>query len=106
MVAENTRIRAAMMQPETAARLEQMADDMVRQMAEYQGHGFELLGVVGVNRSPCCGVDTTSDQNQELEGQGVFIQALQAALKRANLSLPVIGIRGTPDAAEAVRSIL
>ena len=106
VVVENTRIRAAMMQPETAARLEQMADDMVRQMAEYQGHGFELLGVVGVNRSPCCGVDTTSDQNQELEGQGVFIQALQVALKRANLSLPVIGIRGTPDAAEAVRSIL
>ena len=59
--AENTRIRRAMGQPEASARLRELTDQVVWQIREYQKRGFAVLGIVGVDRSPCCGVNTTSD---------------------------------------------
>lgn len=69
VVAENTRIRRAMGQPEASARLRELTDQVVWQIREYQKHGFAVLGIVGVDRSPCCGVNTTSDQDRELPGR-------------------------------------
>ena len=40
-------------------------DQVVDQIQEYQKHCFQVLGIVGANRSPNCGVETTSDQNRE-----------------------------------------
>ena len=54
VVAENTRIRRAMGQPEASARLRELTDQVVWQIREYQKHGFAVLGIVGVDRSPCC----------------------------------------------------
>ena len=64
MEAENTRIRRAMGQPEASARLRELTDQVVWQIREYQKHGFAVLGIVGMDRSPCCGVNTTSDQDR------------------------------------------
>jgi len=73
----------------------------------YQKHGFAVLGIVGVDRSPCCGVNTTSDQDRELPGRGVFIASLRAALESAGLTVPVIGIKpSAPEALDRVRSLL
>ena len=70
--------------------------------------GFELAdGEWSGDRSPCCGVNTTSDQDRELPGQGVFIAALQTALEEAELTVPVIGIKpSAPDALAAVQALL
>ena len=107
VVVENTRIRRAMGQPEAAARLRELTDQMVRQVGEYRKHGFAVLGIVGVDRSPCCGVNTTSDQDREVPGQGVFITALRTALEAAGLAVPVIGIKpSAPDALDRVRALL
>ena len=107
MVVENTRIRRAMGQPEAAARLRELTAQVVRQIREYRKHGFTVLGIVGVDRSPCCGVNTTSDLDRELPGRGVFIAALQTALEEAELPVPVIGIKpSAPDALAAVQALL
>ena len=107
MEAENTRIRRAMGQPEASARLRELTDQVVWQIREYQKHGFAVLGIVGVDRSPCCGVNTTSDQERELPGRGVFIASLRAALESAGLTVPVIGIKpSAPEALDRVRSLL
>lgn len=107
VVVENTRIRRAMGQPEAAARLRELTDQVVWQIREYQRHGFAVLGIVGVDRSPCCGVNTTSDQDRELPGRGVFIASLQAALESAGLTVPVIGVKpSAPEALDRVRSLL
>ena len=107
VVAENTRIRRAMGQPEASARLRELTDQVVWQIREYQKHGFAVLGIVGVDRSPCCGVNTTSDQDRELPGRGVFIASLRAALESAGLTVPVIGIKpSAPEALDRVRSLL
>ena len=107
VVAENTRIRRAMGRPEAAAWLRELTGQVVWQIQEYQRHGFTVLGIVGVDRSPCCGVNTTSDQDRELPGWGVFIAAIQAAIKAAGLTVPVIGVKpSAPDALERVRALL
>ena len=107
VVEENTRIRRAMGQPEAAARLRELTAQVVRQIREYRKHGFTVLGIVGVDRSPCCGVNTTSDLDRELPGRGVFIAALQTALEEAELTVPVIGIKpSAPDALAAVQALL
>ena len=106
MVVENTRIRAALGAPEAAARLDRLVDHVMLQIQEYRRHGFTIVGIVGVNRSPSCGVDTTSDHDRELPGQGVFLTRLTAALDAAGLSIPVVGVKCTPEAAEKIRSIL
>ena len=107
VVAENTRIRRAMGQPEASARLRELTDQVVWQIREYQKHGFAVLGIVGVDRSPCCGVNTTSDEDRELPGRGVFIASLRAALESAGLTVPVIGIKpSAPEALDRVRPLL
>lgn len=103
---ENTRIRRAMQAPSAQARLKALTELVVLQIAEYHRHGFEVLGVVGVNRSPCCGVESTSDHDCEVAGRGVFIAALDRALAAENLAVPVIGVRPGTDAAAQVQALL
>ena len=106
VVVENTRIRKEMQKAPASACLAALVDQIMLQIEEYHKHGFIILGIVGVNRSPCCGVDTTSDHNSEIKGQGVFVAAIQEALAAENLSIPVIGIKSTPDAVKRIEALL
>ena len=106
VVVENTRIRVALGAPEATAQLDRLVDHVMLQIREYRRHGFTIVGIVGVNRSPSCGVDTTSDRDRELPGQGVFLARLTAALDTAGLSIPVVGVKCTPEAMDKIRSIL
>ena len=80
---ENTRIRAAMAEPVPHEMLTRLADLVLLQIREYHKHGFQILGIVGANRSPNCGVDTTSADNQELPGRGLFMEELERRLTAA-----------------------
>ncbi len=106
VVVENTRIRKEMQKEPVTARLAALVDQVMMQVEEYLKHGFMILGIVGINRSPCCGVDTTSDHDSEIKGQGIFVAAIQEALAAENLSIPVIGIKSTNDAIEHVKELL
>ncbi|HCQ5600982.1 CD3072 family TudS-related putative desulfidase [Clostridioides difficile] len=106
VVVENTRIRKEMQKSPAVEQLAVLVDQVVLQITEYHKHGFEILGIIGINRSPCCGVDTTSDNDNEIKGQGVFITAIKEALAKKKLLIPVIGIKSTPDAVNCVKSLL
>lgn len=106
VVVENTRIREALDRPDAREQLDRLVDHVMLQIREYLRHGFQIAGIVGVNRSPSCGVDTTSDHDREVAGQGVFLAKLRAALAADGISLPVIGIKCTPEALDAVRALL
>ena len=56
VVVENTRIRRAMAQAEPSRRLAQLVEDTMTQLLEYRRYGFQVVGILGANRSPCCGV--------------------------------------------------
>lgn len=104
VVVENTRIRREMRKPPASERLAALVDHVMLQIREYHRHGFEILAIIGSNRSPCCGVDTTSDNNAEIEGKGIFIEALCEALKKEGLEIPVIGIKASPEYIEKIKN--
>ena len=100
-----------------------LADLVAEQVQEYHKHGFQVLGIVGANRSPNCGVETTSDFDREVEGRGAFMEAiaqrLEAAgirgafmeaiaqrLEAAGISVPMLGLKGSDDAAQKVAALL
>ena len=92
----------------TALRYRVLARRVAGQIADYQKSGFDVVGVVGVDASPTCGVATTLDLDASLgailgcplnrldrgfmndtvvggsarTGQGLFIDALGDALAR------------------------
>lgn len=102
---ENTRIRAALKQ-EKADQLTLLAGGVVRQILEYHRFGFEILGIIGANRSPSCGVDTTSDRNEEVEGMGLFMEELSRMLSENRISVPMIGLTGSGPVTERLRLLI
>ena len=64
------------------------------------------VGIVGANRSPNCGVETTSDFDREVEGRGAFMDAIAQRLEAAGISVPMLGLKGSDGAAQKVATLL
>jgi predicted secreted protein len=95
VVVENTRIRRALKQPDRYRVLAGLVDQVVYQVEEYLRNGFNVVAVIGMNRSPSCGVDTTSDNDQEIAGRGVFMDRLREELEKRDIHVPMYGIKGS-----------
>jgi predicted secreted protein len=93
IIVENTRIRKALEQETAVEKLNALVGPLVFQISEYLQYGFDIKGIVGINRSPSCGVETTSRDNQEVAGQGVFMEALGRELEKKNIHLKMIGVK-------------
>jgi predicted secreted protein len=93
VVEENTRIRACMSNNSTSLKIDELVKHVICQIIEYKKHKFQILGIIGINRSPSCGVKTTSDNNEEIKGKGLFISALTKAFEEYQLSIKTIGIK-------------
>lgn len=85
---ENTRIRAEMQKPRAHGRLTAIVEQVMWQIGEYHRHGFEILGVIGANRSPNCGVETTSAGNMETAGMGCSWTRSAAPWRRPEYRYP------------------
>lgn len=91
---------------------------VVDQLTEYAAHPqrFKLLGVLGIDGSPCCGVTKTCTGDwggelycagrtqrpltpaREAEGMGVFMEELTLLLKERGLALPIFSLHTfSPD---------
>lgn len=106
VVEENTRIRRAMEEDSPRQKREALADLVAEQVQEYHKHGFQVLGIVGANRSPNCGVETTSDFDREVEGRGAFMEAIAQRLEVAGISVPMLGLKRPDGAAQKVAALL
>lgn len=93
VIVENSRIRNSLNSDHNKVKLTNLVNQTLYQIEEYQLHGFEIIGIVGINRSPSCGINTTSDQNEEILGMGVFMELLQAKLTEKTIEIPFIGIK-------------
>ena len=93
IVKENTRIRKMISRKPAINIISKLIQSLVFQVLEYKNYGFDIRGVVGINRSPSCGVDTTSANNNEVEGEGIFIRALRNELQQNNIQLRFVGIK-------------
>ncbi len=90
-VVENSRIRRELeKRPEKIASL---VGHVVYQLEEYKKNGFSVIGIIGVNRSPSCGVETTSEDDSEVKGMGVFMDALSRELEKRGIESQIVGVK-------------
>jgi predicted secreted protein len=90
---EDTRIARRMAEPDGQSVCQKIAAEMLYQMREYRRCGFEIAGVVGVNGSPTCGVETTWSAGQERPGPGLFIERLYEQTQAEGFSVAMRGIK-------------
>ena len=91
---------------ETQQKLKFLVDYTMLQIDEYIKHGFEIKGIIGANRSPNCGVETTSDNDVEISGMGVFMDALSKKIKSRGLSIPMTGIKGSDNIEDKLKKLI
>lgn len=105
---ENTRIREKLQSTDSTRIIDRLVQQVVYQLEEYLHNGFTVLGIIGVNRSPSCGVNTTSKENKEADGKGVFMEKLEKILIEKNISIDMIGIKTSKEdeALEDVKKLL
>lgn len=106
VVVENTRIRKAMQESDKFEKLILLVNYVMLQIKEYTKNGFEIVGIIGANRSPNCGIDTTSDNDEEVSGKGIFMHELINRLEEEHLNIPMVGVKGSDGAAEQIRLLL
>ena len=80
-----------------------LAAGVIDQVEEYLANGHHVLGIIGMNPSPSCGVEITKGKGtmlgidadtSEKEGSGVFIEEMRKiAAARGLDTLPFFGVR-------------
>lgn len=106
VVEENTRIRKEMHKTDTYKKLIGLVDYVMQQIMEYKKYGFEIIGIIGANRSPNCGVETTSDYNKEIDGKGLFMEEISKRLEVEGMDIPMLGIKGTDNVVKKREALL
>lgn len=97
---EDTRISRRMSEEKAKDLCRKIVGETVYQIEEYRKNGFEVAGLIGINGSPTCGVETTWAEGAEIDGPGIFIKLLKEELGKRNIGLNMAGIRAdNPQAA-------
>ncbi|KPL16885.1 MAG: hypothetical protein AMS23_05670 [Bacteroides sp. SM1_62] len=86
-------VRVGLEHPAGMERLLRLIDDLIFTIQEYLFQGMEVVGIIGKEGSPSCGVNQTwYNESGHGEGQGVFIRELKKKLRNNKLDIPVIGV--------------
>ena len=85
-------IRAEMEKPENRAQCARIAQEVIGLIEDYQECGITVLGVLGKNGSPTCGVEKTWFDGVA-PGSGVFIEQLELELNRRRTSVRLAGVQ-------------
>ena len=51
-------------------------------------------------------MDTTSDNNTEMKGMGLFMEKILCRLSEKNILIPMIGLKGTDNISEKLSPLL
>jgi predicted secreted protein len=90
---EDTRVGRLMSASAGRLYCRRIAEETAYQIQEYVKNSFEVCGMLGIDGSPTCGVETIWAEGQEEPGQGVLIQELVGACRKRSASLHIKGIR-------------
>jgi predicted secreted protein len=86
-------VRVGLEHPAGMERLQRIIDDLIFTIKEYQFQGMEVVGIIGKEGSPSCGVSQTwYNETGHGPGEGVFIRELKKKLKDNDLDIQVIGV--------------
>lgn len=90
---EDTRVALRMNEEPARALCHAMINDLIYQISEYQKNAFKIVGIVGINGSPTCGVETTWSNDLEEKRPGIFIQMLDEECRKRGIVLSIKGIK-------------
>jgi predicted secreted protein len=93
LLSENTRIRSLMTEGDCVAKVRSEGAQIVARIEDYLSHGFQVMGLIGIDRSPSCGVETTSIGGREAPGAGVLVEAIRERLRAKGIPLELIGVK-------------
>jgi predicted secreted protein len=93
----NVQVESKLRNPVGRSMSRRLARDLVQQVRTYLDCGIDILGVLGKNGSPSCGVEQTWSGGV-CSGSGAFIEELAAELHEKNISLEMTGIRDSEPA--------
>jgi predicted secreted protein len=105
----NIGIREALLDGDGAKACRELVQRVMLNVNEYRKHGFQIIGVVGNDGSPACGVATTHYLDRgEGPGPGAFMMMLRDELERNGLDLPFVALRDHEweERTERVRALL
>ncbi|MBN1458655.1 MAG: hypothetical protein JXA57_03905 [Armatimonadetes bacterium] len=86
-------IREALLEGKGESACDRLVALVLRDVNEYLQHGFEVIGVIGNDGSPACGVNITSYLEGEASGEGAFMMKLRKELTTRGLDLPFVALR-------------
>lgn len=88
--------------PRGRALCRHLAKELFHQLREYSDYGIKVIGILGKNGSPSCGVEETWIDGIS-PGSGAFIEALEEELEEQHFEIAMTGIRDSePEKAIAV----
>ena len=85
-------IRERLESAESQVRLGSLIDQVVYQIKEYQAQGIRIIGILGKNGSPTCGVRMAGHFALAIEAEGVFIRLLRLRLNAEGFDIRIKGI--------------
>jgi predicted secreted protein len=108
LLRENSRIRGLMETSGPVERLREMARLIAGEIEEYRNYGFKIAGLIGIDRSPSCGVGTTSKGDREVPGSGVFMDILIREIAARGIEIDAIGVKTSrvAESTVAVKTLL
>jgi len=91
--AEDDRVAEEMNLEEAGTVCHRIAQELIYQIRQYRQHGFRVIGVLGINGSPTCGVECGWSAGVEKAGPGILIRTLAEECAKDGISLPMRGIK-------------
>jgi len=85
-------VREGLETEEGHAHLHQIIDDLIYEIREYQFQGFDVIGILGKQGSPSCGVTRTWLDGRQQDGIGVFVRLFRQRLDDEQLDVEIIGV--------------
>lgn len=105
---EDTRVGVLMKKTVPKVLCGKISYDLIYQIKQYQHNGFTVVGMLGINGSPTCGVETTWEDGKETAGSGIFIKIFKEESADQDVNIPIRGIKAKdPQAAlETLKELL
>ncbi|MEM5782056.1 MAG: 2-thiouracil desulfurase family protein [Candidatus Aenigmatarchaeota archaeon] len=59
---------------------------------KYLENEYKVLGILGIELSPTCGVYRIENGKKIVPGKGIFIEELEKEMQKKNFQVPIIGV--------------
>lgn len=91
---EDMGIRESLLEKDGGKCCRELVERVMVDVKEYLKHGFEIVGVVGNDGSPACGIELSHFvDGSERPSPGAFMIMLREALEEVGLDIPYVALR-------------